>query len=170
MKKASVLSRAAGLAKSLIHSDAKSEREKRIEFAQQQVAGRVSRKKKRERDADFEFMSRDSGMSREELNEKLRAFRALDITTIGVHRYRACGLYKMDGDQALETIGLIKESAELEEELKRDFKRIGLGEKTLADVQEGIEKFKALESRLLTADEKKWIAAKAAYLHPEDMN
>lgn len=170
MKKASIFRRAAGIARSLVGNGAETGKAKRIEFAQQQVADRVSRKRKRERDADLAFMSQDSGMSREELNAKLRDFRALGITTIGVHRFRACGLYKMEGEQALETIGLIKESADLEDDLKRGFKRMGLGEVSLEDLQPGIESFKALESRLLTADEKKRIAAKAAYLHPETMD
>lgn len=170
MKKPSVFRRAAGLAKSLKHSDGNEDLSKRIEFAQQQVARRVEQKKKRERQADFDFMMKDSGLTQQELNDRLRSFRALGITTIGVHRFRACGLYKMDDEEAVRAIGLIKESADLEDELKRGFKRLGLGETTLEDLQPGIERFKALEKRLLTADEKRWIANKAGYLHPEDMD
>lgn len=170
MSKPSIFKRAAALAKSLAKSEAKTDQEKRIEFAQQQVVRRVKQKRKNEREADYAFMMQDSGMTRQELDEKLQRFRTLDITTIGVHRYRACGLYLMDDEEALKTIALIKESAELEEDLKRGFKRVGLGEKTIEDMQEGIEEFKALESRLLTPAEKRSIANKAAYLHPEKMD
>ena len=169
MKKASIFRRAAEIAKSFAHSE-KAGQDERIKFAQEQVARRVKQKKKREREADYAFMMQDSGMTQQELNGKLAAFRALGITNIGVHRFRACGLYKMNDEEALKTIERIKESADLEEELKRGFKRIGLGEKSLEDVQPDIDRFKALEKELLTADEKRWIAGKAGYLHPENMD
>lgn len=169
MAKVSLLWRIGRSVKSLFVNDEKADTAERIEFSQRQVLRRDKKKKKGIRQAGYEEMMRDSGLTREELDEKLARFRAMGITGISFYRFRASALYKMSDEEARAALELLKESVKLEEELKWDFRLIDLGKKNYEDVQQRIDEFKALESKLMTPEAKKEIAMKAGYLHPENM-
>lgn len=151
-------------------NDEKAGTAERIEFSQKQVDRRDRKKKRGIKQSGYEEMMQDSGLTREELDEKLARFRAMDITHLSFYRFRANGFYKMNDEEAAEALRKMKKSVEIEEDLKWDFRLIDLGKKDYDFAQPRIDELKALESELMTPAAKKEIAMKAGYLHPEDMN
>ncbi len=170
MAKVSWLWRIGRSVKAVFVNDEKAGTAERIEFSQKQVDRRDRKKKRGIKQSGYEEMMQDSGLTREELDEKLARFRAMDITHLSFYRFRANGFYKMNDEEAKEALQKMKRSVEIEEDLKWDFRLIDLGKKDYDFAQPRIDELKALESELMTPAAKKEIAMKAGYLHPETMN
>ena len=171
MAKVSLLWRIARSLKSALLNTEKANASRRIEFSQEMVDRRDRKKQAGLRQAGYEFMSEDSGLSIEELKAKVDRLRAMNITTLSLYRFRANGIYKMNEEESVEALYKMKESVDIEDDIKWDYRLIDLGKKSYddADVNEKIDKLKALESEMLTDEAKMDIAMKAAYLHPENM-
>lgn len=170
MRKTSIFRRIARSAKAIVFAEEKADTQKRIEFAQKQVARRVSRKKKIVREEGYRMMMSDTGMTQEELRLKLQRLRETGITLITFYWYRVFGLYRMSGEEAMRTLQLMKEAADLEGGIKWDLRQIDLGRKTYPDIEAGMDEFRKRMAELLTPEAKIEIAAKAGYLHPEAMD
>ncbi len=170
MAKTSLLWRIGRSAKDALFDIEKAGTEKRIGFSRKQVKRRDSKKKKRISDAEFEFMTADSDLSRKELEDKAARFRSFGVCDFTDHEFRALGLYKMDDEQAEKTLELKKSADQLEEDLEWDFRLIDLGKMTYDDAADRIERFKDNVSKLLTKEAKMEIALKAPYLDPEKMS
>lgn len=172
MAKVSVFWRIARSLKSLVINRENADSSKRIEFSQSMVDRRDRVKKAGIRQVYYDYIMEDSGMTLEEIKDKVDRLRALDITTLSLYKFMANGIYKMDDEEAVATLYKMKESVELEDDLKWEYRLVDLGKKSFDDpvIKEKIERFKALESGLLTDDAKMEIAMKAAYLHPENMS
>lgn len=170
MAKVSILWRIGRSAKDMLFDVERAGIKKRIEFSRDQVKRRDKKKKKGINAAGYEIMAEGSGLSMKQLRDKFDRFRSFGICDLSLYRFRAAGLYKMDDEQAKKTLELMKESERLEDDLKWDFRLIELGKMTCDEAADKIQKFRDLESRILTAEARREIALKAGYLHPENMS
>ncbi|MBE6017740.1 MAG: hypothetical protein E7233_09060 [Lachnospiraceae bacterium] len=170
MDKKSILWRAARSLKAKITNIEKADTEKRVAFSQRMVEKRDRKKKKGIKKEKYAFMTQASGLSVDELKEKADHFREMGIVRFSAERFRMYGLYNMDDEQARETLLKMKKAYELERELKWDYRLIDLGKISYEDTYPRMREFMELESSLITMAEKRDIAGKVLYLHPEKMS
>lgn len=170
MAKVSVFWRIARSVKASLLNIEKASTKKRVEFSQQQVEKRDKKKKKGIRQAGYDFMYQESGLTKDELKVKADHFRDMGIIGFSASRFKNTGLYKMNDKQARETLLKMKKSNELGRDIRWDYRLIDLGKLTYEDTYDKIEELKKLESGILTPEAKREMAERVGYLHPEKMN
>jgi len=170
MAKVSLLWRIARSARDLLQNNEHASTAKRIKFSQQQAVRRDKKKSSGARKEGYRFMMRKTGLSEEELKARFERYRGMGITDLNFDKFRAYGLYMMEDEQARQTLGKLKKYAELEDDLRWDFRLIDLGKKTYDDVSDKIGTLNSLKSELMTPEAKRDIAMQAGYLDPENMS
>lgn len=170
MEKVSIFRRAGRIAKSIIQDDEKKSQSDRHGFSQEQVEKRKNRgKRDRRLELDLEIMQ-ETGMTREEIDEKWKRFRDMGILPVSFNLFNLCGLYKLNDEEAREALLKVKELKRLEDELRWDYRLIDLGKLTYEDVEDRSREFTDLYASLMVPREQKKLAMKATYLHPENMS
>ncbi|MBQ3371208.1 MAG: hypothetical protein IJG48_09430 [Mogibacterium sp.] len=167
MAKVNIIRRAARIAKSILLPADKARLEKRIEFSRKQIHKRRKNNKRRNIAERNVLIMDETGMTKEEINEKLQHFRDMNITQLSHNLFKAFGLYKMDDEEAVKVLYKLKELKDLEYDLRWDYRLWDLGLLSFEDVEENSTKFKKLYGELLTKDGQLAIVEKAGYLHPE---
>lgn len=169
MAKVSIFWRIARSVKAAFVNMDNSSTKRRVAFSQEQVEKRDKKKKKGIRQAGYEFMNQESGLTKDELKEKADHFREMGIVGFSPSRFKNVGLYKMNDEQARETLLKMKRSNELGRDLRWDYRLIDLGKLSYEDTYDKMEELKKLESELLTPEAKREFASRVGYLHPENM-